>query len=78
MQKNRIINYEVILKKINHFIVSKPNSTTHKEFVAAFEGILSAKEANRFWDRLIVLGNVISAVDKTHYKWIVNSNFFTV
>lgn len=74
----RTVNYEVILKKVNGFIASKPQSTTHKEFVNSFKGVLSAKEANKFWDRLVILGNVLSAVDKTHYKWLVNSNFFTM
>lgn len=74
----RTVNYEAILKKVNNFITSKPQSTTHKEFVDSFKGTLSAKEADRFWDRLLVLGNVLSAIDKTHYKWLVNSNFFTM
>ena len=78
MQKNRIINYEVILKKVNHFISAKPNSTTHKEFVDAFKGILSAKESNNFWDRLLVLGNVLRAVDNKRYEWLVNTSWFTI
>lgn len=74
----RTINYEVILKKVNHFISSKPQSTTHKEFVASFKGILSVKEADRFWDRLLFLGNVLHAVDNKRFEWLVNTSWFTI
>lgn len=74
----RTINYETILKKVNGFISSKPQSTTHKEFVDSFKGILSAKESNRFWDRLLVLGNVLRAVDNKRYEWLVNTSWFTI
>lgn len=74
----RTINYEVILKKVNHFISSKPQSTTHKEFVASFKGTLSVKEADRFWDRLLFLGNVLHAVDNKRFEWLVNTSWFTI
>lgn len=74
----RTVNYEAILKKVNNFIASKPQSTTHKEFVNSFKGTLSAKEADRFWDRLLVLGNVLHAVDNKRYEWLVNTSWFTV
>ena len=74
----RTINYEVILKKVNYFISSKPQSTTHKEFVASFKGILSVKEADRFWDRLLFLGNVLHAVDNKRFEWLVNTSWFTI
>lgn len=78
MQKNRIINYEVILKKVNNFITSKPQSTTHKEFVDSFKGILSAKEADRFWERLLSFGSLfLEPVDTKRYQWKINSNYFT-
>ena len=73
----RTVNYEVILKKVNNFIASKPQSTTHKEFIASFKGILSVKESDRFWDRLLVLGNVLRAVDNKRYEWLVNTSWFT-
>ena len=74
----RTINYEVILKKVNGFTASKPQSTTHKEFVNSFKGTLSAKEADKFWDRLLALGNVLHAVDNKRYEWLVNTSWFTV
>jgi len=77
MHKNRNLDYNVILKTMNRFISSKPNSTTRKEFIESFNGILSVAEATRFWDRLLILGNVLQAVDKSHYKWLVNTEFFT-
>ena len=73
----RTINYETILKKVNGFISSKPKSTTHKEFVDSFKGVLSAKEADKFWDRLLALGNVLRAVDNKRYEWLVNTSWFT-
>ena len=73
----RTVNYEVILKKVNNFITSKPLSTTHQEFVNSFKGVLSIKEANKFWDRLFVLGNVLRAVDNKRYEWLVNTSWFT-
>lgn len=74
----RTVNYEVILKKVNGFIASKPQSTTHKEFVDSFKGTLSVKEANKFWDRLLALGNVLHAVDNKRYEWLVNTSWFTI
>ena len=74
----RPINYETILKKVNGFISSKPKSTTHKEFVDSFKGVLSAKEADKFWDRLLALGNVLHAVDNKRYEWLVNTSWFTI
>ena len=74
----RTVNYEVILKKVNNFIASKPKSTTHKEFVDSFKGTLSAKEADKFWDRLLALGNVLHAVDNKRYGWLVNTSWFTI
>jgi hypothetical protein len=73
----RPINYETILKKVNGFISSKPKSTTHKEFVDSFKGVLSAKEADKFWDRLLALGNVLYAIDCKRYGWLVNTSWFT-
>lgn len=74
----RTVNYEAILKKVNNFITSKPQSTTYKEFVDSFKGTLSAKEADRFWDRLLTLGNVLRAVDNKRYEWLVNTSWFTI
>lgn len=74
----RKIDYEVILKKVNWMIQSKPQSTSEKEFVTQFSGILSVAEAKRFWERLLAHGDLfLKAVDKRRYSWQVNSNFFT-
>lgn len=74
----RNVDYEVILKKVNWLIQSKPQSTSEKEFVTQFSGILSVAEAKRFWERLLAHGDLfLKAVDKKRYSWQVNANFFT-
>lgn len=74
----RKIDYEVILKKVNWLIQSKPQSTSEKEFVTQFSGVLSVAEAKRFWNRLLAHGELfLKAVDNKRYEWKVNANFFT-
>lgn len=78
MSTMRKIDYEVILKKVNWLISSKPVSTTEKEFITQFSGVLSVREAKRFWERLLSFGNLfLEAIDTKRYRWKVNTNYFT-
>ena len=74
----RKIDYEVILKKVNWLIQSKPQSTSEKEFITQFSGVLSVAEAKRFWNRLMAHGEqFLKAVDNKRYEWKVNTEYFT-
>ena len=74
----RKVNYEIVLKNVNWLISSKPQSTTEKDFVEQFAGLLSAREAKKFWQRLLSYGELfLKAIDSKRYEWKVNEEFFT-
>lgn len=74
----RTINYEDILKKVNWLIATKSQSTTERDFVTQFSGVLSVAETKRFWNRLLAFGDLfLKAIDNKRYAWRVPTTFFT-